>query len=130
VLEELVRLGLCLRSEGHVELLAEAFVPTADLQSNLAFLADNLRDHANAAVSNVLGDGPLLLERAVFADGLSEADCEAVHQRVRERWGTLHRELVHDLTQAVEAPRGEPDRRLRVGIYVFHEPTEDKAQPE
>src|SRR3954468_10614315 len=75
VLDELMRLGMCSRVDAtHVELTAEGFVPTSDLQSTLAFLGDNLRDHASAAVSNALGEAPLMLERAVFAEGLNEGD--------------------------------------------------------
>ena len=121
VLDELMRLGMCTRSDAtHVELAAEGFVPTGDLQSTLAFLGDNLRDHAASAVSNVLGEAPLLLERSVFADGLSEADCEALHLLVRQRWQSLHRELVGGLTEAVEQTGGLGPRRIRVGVYVYY----------
>lgn len=121
VLDELVRLGMCTRTDAnHVQLAAEGFVPTADLQSALAFLGDNLRDHASAAVSNVLGEGSLLLERAVFADGLTEADCETLHQLVRQRWQLLHRDLVGGLTDAVDQTGGLGPRRIRIGIYVYH----------
>lgn len=121
VLDELVRLGMCAKGHGgHVELVAEGFVPTADLQSTLAFLGDNLRDHASAAVSNALGEGPLLLERAVFADGLDEGDCEDVHLLMRQRWSALHRELVSRLSESVTRNGGQGPRRMRVGVYVYH----------
>ncbi len=126
VLDELTRLGMCTRVDaGHVELTAEGFVPTADLQSTLAFLGDNLRDHAATAVSNALGEGPLLLERAVFADGLNEGDCDAVHQLMRQRWNAMHRELVGQLTEAVARSGGAGSRRMRVGVYVYHAGTEE-----
>jgi len=126
VLDELMRLGMCTRVDAtHVELTAEGFVPTADLQSTLAFLGDNLRDHAAAAVSNALGEAPLLLERAVYADGLHEGDCDAVHQLMRQRWTAMHRELVQQLTEAVGRSAGQGPRRLRVGVYVWHGERED-----
>lgn len=120
VLDELMRLGMCSRDDGHVELSAEGFVPTADLQTTLAFLGDNLRDHAAAAVSNTLGEGPLLLERAVYADGLSEGDCEAVHRLMRQRWVDLHRELVSSLTEAVDRNAAQGSKRMRVGVFVYY----------
>jgi hypothetical protein len=120
-----MRLGMCSKVDGtHVELTAEGFVPTADLQSTLAFLGDNLRDHASAAVSNALGEAPLLLERAVFAEGLSEADCEAVHNWMRQRWAALHRELVSQLSEAITRSGAQGARRLRVGVYLFHDERE------
>lgn len=119
VLDELMRLGMCTKVDGFVELAAEGFVPTADLQSTLAFLGDNLRDHAAAAVSNTLGEAPLFLERAVFADGLSQGDCESLHQLVRQRWVGMHRELVSVMTDAVEQNRAEGPKRVRVGVYFY-----------
>ncbi|HZY18161.1 MAG TPA: DUF6502 family protein [Ramlibacter sp.] len=120
VLDELMRLGMVTRVDAaQVELTAEGFVPTADLQTTLAFLGDNLRDHAGAAVSNALGEGPLMLERAVFAEGLSEEDCEALHRLMRQRWTALHRELVGELTESVTRSGGQGPRRVRVGVYVF-----------
>jgi hypothetical protein len=109
VLDELMRLGMC-----------EGFVPTADLQSTLAFLGDNLRDHAAAAVSNTLGEAPLLLERAVYAEGLTESDCDAVHQFMRQRWLAMHRELVSQLSESIARSGAQGSRRLRVGVYLYH----------
>lgn len=129
VLDELIRLGMCARVDGtNVELTAEGFVPTADLQSTLAFLGDNLRDHASTAVSNALGEAPLLLERAVFAEGLAESDCDAIHQWMRQRWSALHRELVSQLTEAIARSGARGSRRLRVGIYLYHVEREEPLQ--
>jgi hypothetical protein len=129
VLDELVRLGMVTRVDAsRVELSAEGFVPTADLQSTLAFLGDNLRDHAAAAVSNALGDAPLFLERAVFAEGLSEADCDSVHQLMRQRWAGLHRELVGQLTEAITRTGARGPRRLRVGVYLYHDDRDSAAE--
>jgi hypothetical protein len=121
VLDELMRLGMCTRVDSsRVELTAEGFVPASDLQGTLAFLGDNLRDHASAAVSNALGEGPLLLERAVYAEGLTESDCDAVHQWMRQRWSGLHRDLVGQLTEAIARSGAQGNRRLRIGVYVWH----------
>ncbi|WP_332815321.1 DUF6502 family protein [Ramlibacter sp.] len=121
VLDELMRLGMVAKADAtHVELSAEGFVPTSDLQTTLAFLGDNLRDHAAAAVSNAMGEGPLLLERAVFAEGLSEDDCEAVHQWMRQRWAALHRDLVSQLSEAITRSGAQGSQRLRVGVYLHY----------
>lgn len=128
VLDELVRLGMVTRVDsGEVELAAEGFVPTSDLQTTLAFLGDNLRDHAQAAVSNALGEGPLLLERAVFAEGLGEGDCDAVHQLMRQRWNGMHRELVTQLSEAIARGGAQGPKRMRVGVYVWHGDREDDS---
>jgi hypothetical protein len=65
ILDELVRLDMADEDDGYVELKAAAFVPAQDLQTMLAFLGDNSRDHLLAAVSNILGERPPMLERSV-----------------------------------------------------------------
>jgi hypothetical protein len=128
VLDELVRLGMCDEERGWAELKADGFVPSGDLQTTLAFLGDNLRDHAAAAVSNTTGAAAPYLERAVFADGLSPEDCAAIHQLARERWHAMHREFVQSLTEAVERSRGTGTKRARLGIYVYFEDQEGAGQ--
>src|SRR5207237_253588 len=93
-----------IEKDGMVELVAGGFVTSADLRTTLTFLGDNLRDHALAAVTNTLEGQPLYLERAVFARGLTEADCEAAQALVRGRWTALH--------QAVVVARPSPARRV------------------
>jgi hypothetical protein len=129
VLDELVRLGMCEKTENEVVLTKDAFVPSTDLQTRLSFLGDNLRDHASAAVANVLGGGPPFLDRVVFADGLTLVDCEAVHSLARQRWAGLHQDLVDTLTNAVEAAGGQGTHRIRVGIYLYHESQKPEGTP-
>jgi len=135
VLDELVRLGMVNEADGRVSLATDGFVPGEDTQAMLAFLSDNARDHLQAAVSNVLGEQPRLLERAVFVGGLTPEDCDRIHQMTRQRWDDLHHELVGQMTQAVDKAAGTGSRRIRVGIYVYHEDvpktstTSDERQP-
>ncbi|SFQ74550.1 hypothetical protein SAMN05216567_13618 [Variovorax sp. OK605] len=121
ILDELIRLNMVSETDGVAELTTDGFVPVGDLQSMLAFLGDNGRDHLQAAVSNTLGEQPSMLERAVYARGLSLQECEQIHRLVRQRWSALHRELAHEMSQAVErAPVGAKGR-IRVGIYTYYE---------
>jgi hypothetical protein len=125
VLDELIRLNMATEQEGRVELNATAFVPAKDLQSMLAFLGDNARDHLLAGVANTLGAQSPMLERAVFAGGLSLADCERIHQLVRERWSVLHNELAREMTRAYQAAGDNAKSRIRVGIYTYYEEPAD-----
>lgn len=141
ILDELVRLDMVQEEGGHVELKAEAFVPSKDLQAMLAFLGDNSRDHLLAAVSNVQGGRPPMLERSVYARGLSMADCEKLDLLVRKRWNVLHHELTREMTRAVDAAaaadegaKKDASARIRVGIYTYYEDACDpqssgQAQP-
>ena len=131
ILDELVRLQMVAESDGCAELTADGFVPVEDLQSMLAFLGDNGRDHLLAAVANTLGDTPRMLERAVYARGLTLDDCAAIERLVRERWSALHHELAREMTQAVDRvpteARATTRARIRVGIYTYYE--DDEGAP-
>lgn len=121
VLDELIRLGMVVGQEGWVELAADGFVPARDLRSMLALLGDNTRDHLQAAVSNTLSEQPRMLERAVYADGLTQEECERIHQLARQRWDTLHHELVQEMTASVERSGPSGNQRIKVGIYALYE---------
>jgi hypothetical protein len=121
ILDELVRLHMAIEDGGYAELKADAFVPLADIQTMLAFLGDNARDHLLAAVSNILQERPPMLERSVYASGVELKDCEDIHHLVRQRWSNLHRELTKVMTRAVEAGDGTASGRIRVGIYAYYE---------
>ncbi len=125
LLEELLRLGLISQPEdgpgSEVELVGDGFVPVGSLRDMLAFAGDNVRDHLLAAVGNTLGEQPRMLERAVYASGLSAQACELIHQRFRQEWESMHFRLVREMTQAHADARGEGTARIRVGVYVYHE---------
>lgn len=127
ILDELLRLRLVQEAQGHAELLADGFVPQGDLQTLMAFMGDNARDHLMAATSNVEGERAPLLERAVYAKGLSMEDCEAIEAFVRQRWTALHHELTEKMTRAVDVADGKSAGRIRVGIYTYFEDTRQGA---
>ena len=129
VLDELVRLHMAIERDGVAELAVAGFVPASDLKGMLAFLGDNARDHLLAGVSNTVGGKPPLLERSVFAAGISLADCERIHQLARERWDGLHHEITREMRRAYEAAHEADAGRIRVGIYTYFEDagSEDNA---
>jgi hypothetical protein len=128
IIDELVRLGLVQESSGKISLLKEAFVPSEDERSMLAFAADNGRDHMYAALSNVVGGKEPFLERAVYADGVALDGAWRVEQLARERWKQLHNELVVKMQEEVDQAEGKGEHRIRVGIYVYHEPVDADVQ--
>ena len=128
ILDELVRLDMASERDGRVELKADGFVPLADLQGMLAFLGDNARDHLLAGVANTLGEAPRMLERSVFANGLTVQESERIHQLARARWRVLHDELAKEMTRAVDDAGDAGSARIRVGIYTYYE-DDAKRQP-
>jgi hypothetical protein len=140
LLDELLRLKLAVLDEAAdtVALLRGGFVPRGDRTRMLGFLADNVADHLDAAVDNVLGDGGRHFEQALFAEGLSPASVRQMRALIGPQWQGLLEALVPSLQQAVRAdahlPR-EQQHRVRIGLYAFddlpapHDETTPAAKP-
>ncbi|MDM0116955.1 DUF6502 family protein [Variovorax sp. J22R133] len=121
ILDELVRLHMATEHEGTTELAVAGFVPASDLKGMLSFLGDNSRDHLLSSVSNTIGGKAPMLERSVFATGISLEECERIHQLARQRWDGLHDELAREMRRACEAADKTVSGRIRVGIYTYYE---------
>lgn len=124
ILDELIRLGSVHYDEtlDQVALVSTEFVPKADPQQMLAFLSDNVGDHLEAAVENVIGDTDRHMEQAIFADELSTEALKALQPRITARWQALREEMVPFITQLIAEDRqaGRPqDQRIRIGLYSF-----------
>ena len=123
VLEELVRLGL-VRVEGdQVVPLAASFVPAEGLPELVALFAANVADHAAAAVHNLTGGSPRLLEQAVFATGLTEQSARELATAARSAWARAFDAIVADASERVERDRAsDGGHRIRFGAYFHSEP--------
>lgn len=132
LLDELIRLDLVNHDENLdlVTLSHTDFVPKSDSRQMLNFLSDNVGDHLNAAIANVLHDGSSHLEQAVFADELSAESLEALRPLVMAHWNTLHEKMVPALTSFIEADKlagRTQDQRVRIGLYSFTDTTSDST---
>lgn len=138
LLDELLRLrlGTLDPATDRVTLAADA-TPRGDAARLLGFLGDNVGDHLQAAVGNVLGDGEGRgdphFDQAVFADGVSDDTMAWLRQLVRERWGALLAGIVPELEErlagdAQHAP--PPSRRWRLGLYSYDESAQPAAAAE
>ena len=129
LLDELVRLELVdVDPEGGVALRQRPFLSAGSFQDKLLPMAENLEDHAEASVSNVLGHQPPFLERSVFSDELSEESAAKLHELVRQRWKEIHDDLV---AQAIALEKEDKEdgkatkSRIRMGMY-FYSQTKDR----
>jgi hypothetical protein len=133
VLAELERLGYAKAGEDDtVRLVGDAFLSQREFADRLGPLAENLQDHADAAVANVLADSPPFLERTLFADELSEESARQLQEAARAQWKRVHDELIAraDALEAEDRAQGRaPSTRIRVGVYVYAEKTGDAAPP-
>lgn len=125
LLQELERLGLVSVEGEHVLPRVEAFVPSAAQSEMHALLAANVGDHLRAAVHNLDGAGPRLLEQSVFADGLSALSAAELGEVARELWADAFARMVAEATKRVEldAEHDERPMRMRFGVYYYQERT-------
>lgn len=136
LLDELCRLGLAHWDEASdlVMLQGHAFVPRGDTARMLAFLGDNVGDHLQAAVCNVLSSHgtPPHFEQAVFSDELSEQALLSIKALVQAHWQQLLADSIPLLEALIEQDRlaGRPqDQRVRIGLFSYSEPSSGPSIP-
>lgn len=138
VLDEWLRLGLVhLDDDDRVCLDVQGFIPASGTDEMAYFFGRNVHDHLAAAVHNMLGGSPPLLERSVSYNHLSPAAVAELTAVARTQGSALLRELnarAHALQQR-DAGRADATHRFTTGVYVFTEPpppgdvTEHAAAP-
>ena len=128
MLDELVRIGLAHYDKDLdcVSLTHDDFVPEGDSRQLLNLLSDNVGDHLDAAVTNVLSDVGRHHEQAVFADELSTESIDALRPLIAAQWSALRDAMVPTITSLIESDRLSgrvQDQRMRIGLYTFNENT-------
>ena len=131
VLQELVRLGVAEfvagpsdSADDQIRLCADAFVPKDGAAEMLQLLSDNVGDHLAAAVQNVLGATPAMLEQSIYADNLRPQSVDRMNALARKAWQAAFHEIVGKATALRENDAGQEgaDQRIRVGMYFYHAP--------
>lgn len=124
VLKDMVRLGVAVQDEGHVQLLRHAFVPDAKHQEARQLMAGSVADHLQAGVHNLSKQSPRkFLEQSVFADGLSEASMQKLNLLANELWTHVLQRMVEAATPLCEQDAAHPHpHRFRLGLFSFGEP--------
>ncbi|MEM9344540.1 MAG: DUF6502 family protein [Pseudomonadota bacterium] len=99
-----------------VVLKARTYRPLSGSDDQLAYLADNVGDHLDAAVSNVVDDDNNY-DMGVHYTGLSRDAIEQLNAHFRERMGQTLREL--DTMARAFPEREDGPHRFRAGGYFF-----------
>ncbi len=127
LLEELLRFKLATWDVERdvVTLAADGFVPRQDVRQMLGFLGNNVGDHLQAAVANVVDDTARHFEQAMFAEGLSEQSLAAYKVLATNQWRAMTEALVPALENLLEKDRAAgataASHRVRLGLYSFNE---------
>lgn len=135
ILDELVRLGYAKVGEDDLVVVqGDEFTSRREFADRLGPLAENLQDHADAAVENVLADSTPSphLERSLFADELSPESAAKLEAFSREKWKELHDAFIAkaDELEAEDRAHARPaSMRVRVGLYGYAEPSAPAADP-
>ena len=134
VLDEWLRLGFAtVDAENLVHLQSDAFIPQEGFEEKAFFFGHNLHDHAQAAVSNMLGQQNSYLERCVYYDELSQASVDTISEFAKKQgMKTLtevfkvadsHAKDSHaNDSHANDNQSSDAKVRMTYGIYFYHEP--------
>lgn len=125
VLDEWLRLGVArLDDEGFVHLTTDMFIAQEGFEEKIYYFGHNLHDHAQAAVSNVLGQQANFLERCVHYDTLT---VESIHQigELAEKQGMKTLREINKLADS-QSTKNQDDvqanMRMTFGVYYYYEP--------
>lgn len=128
LLDDLISLGYVKLENENVTLLAEAFLPSKDEESLLAYLGNNLGDHAEAAVTNVIAASQKspYFERAVHYNQLSLESINELDALSRQlQQATLEKINSHALAlQNKDKTNPSAKGRFRCGAFIYSEDTE------
>lgn len=125
VLDELLRLGVVQESDAGLALEATGFAPRQGFEELSWLFAQNLQDHAAAAVANLQGEGNFL-EQAVFVDELTADSAARLQQVSVQAWKAAFKTVMQEAQQRFDsdAASAAPEarrHRARFGVYFFSE---------
>jgi hypothetical protein len=124
LLDELIRTGAVDEDGDHVVLRQRLFAHSPRQDAAMEVAGANLGDHVSAVVHNLQGGEPLLTERAIFADGLTEASARRGADLARDIWSRALAELREKLQALVDLDADAQDKhwRMRIGLYSYFAP--------
>jgi hypothetical protein len=125
LLDEMLRLKVATESDAGIELAAAGFAPREGLAEMTWLFADNVGDHAAAAVRNLEGEGNFL-EQAVFVDEITVASAQALHAASVQAWKHAFKSVMREAQRrfdgdARDATPSERTQRARFGVYFYSE---------
>lgn len=134
LLEALTRLRLAEWDEVRdtVRLVADAFVPRKQWVQMMGFLGDNVGDHLQAAITNVLGQGNEHFEQSLYADELSAQSLQEARRLISDQWRSLMTDMAPQLEALMKADAKAgraQDQSLRLGLYSWTQPMADQSGP-
>ncbi len=133
ILDEWLHLNMVyIDGNDQVVLNLAALTPTRDFGERLRFLETNVHDHLAAAVHNLCGGSPPMLERSIFYDQLSAASVTELRLLANDlamhAMQTLNRRAIELEREDQQAGR-VADRRINFGSYFFQGASKEEDAP-
>ena len=131
LLDELLRIGVAEVVDEVVVLRHRFEAPKRDLKGRLEIGGANVGDHMSAVLRNLLSEPAPLMERAVFADGLTEASAWRGVSLAQSVWEQALPELRSKLQDMVTQDSEAEDAgwRMRIGVYSYLAPAQPVRAP-
>jgi hypothetical protein len=135
LLDELLRIGAVEEAGDHVVLRHRFQAPARDRVAKLDVGSANVSDHLWAMLVNLIDGSAPLMERAVFAEGLSQASARRAVELSRGVWSAALPRLREQLQELVDQDSGADGEgpvdgwRMRIGMYSWLAPQERPAPP-
>jgi Family of unknown function (DUF6502) len=123
LLDELVRNGAVEVANDVVTLVHVEYQPPKDQDALFKQASLNIGDHLAAVLNNIVGKEQPLLERSIFADGLTLAGARHGAELARTTWANALPTLASKLQLLVDIDEGNPNNscRVRIGMYAYYE---------
>ena len=125
VLDEWLRLGVArVDDEGFVHLTTDMFIAQEGFEEKIYYFGHNLHDHAQAAVSNVLGQQASFLERCVHYDTLTINSINEIGEQAEKQGMKTLREInkLADSHSVKDQGDAQANMRMTFGVYYYYEP--------
>lgn len=131
LLDDLLRVKAVEEDGGFVALRQRGYQPSADEGERLRVAGVNVSDHLSAVLVNLLSSPPPLLERALYADCLTQASARHGAELARDAWQQVLGGLRDKLQALAALDEPEPDQRwrVRIGMYAYFAPEDRPAPP-
>ncbi len=130
LLDEMLRIGAVDEDGDVVNLRQRDYQPPESEDELVRIAGANVGDHLSATLLNVLSQHPQLLERAIHADGLTQASARYGTDLARQAWAEVLgglREKLQTLTEN-DAEAEDNQWRMRIGVYAYYAP-QHRPQP-
>ena len=131
VLDEWLNLGIAtIDDDNFVHLTTDMFIPQEGFEEKVFYFGHNLHDHAQAAISNVLGQQVSFLERCVHYDTLTKPSIVEIGEVAKKQGMKTLREVnkIADSLAEKDKENARANMRMTYGIYYYYEPMQDEIE--